>query len=107
MMSHGEWAIYASVWQATDSSGTLDPVFATLMRHALSPVTARDARNTVRMKIDPMRFSGDMNTSLGNTLHNYMALSAALSSVGCNPYGFVCEGDDALVCIDRDRVDGF
>lgn len=81
-------------------NGDVDPVFLALQTHALAPVIARDARNTVRMKIRPMRFSGDMNTSLGNSIHNYLALSAALESVHCNPYGFVCEGDDALICIE-------
>lgn len=59
------------------------------------------------MKIRPMRFSGDMNTSLGNSIHNYLALSAALETVHCNPYGFVCEGDDALICIEQSAVQGF
>lgn len=48
-----------------------------------------------RMHIPAMRFSGDMNTSLGNTIANYVSLQVAAKlqheSITC-----VVEGDDSL-----------
>lgn len=47
-----------------------------------------------------MRFSGEMNTSLGNTINNWLMISSALSFIGAkDPYRFVVEGDDALVAV--------
>lgn len=46
------------------------------------------------------RWSGDMNTSLGNTISNLLCLRAALSMCGEDPDRLIVEGDDSLVHIE-------
>lgn len=49
-----------------------------------------------------LRFSGDMNTSLGNTITNYLSISTAMSFCRCDDWRAVVEGDDALLRVPAD-----
>lgn len=102
-MRNGEWAIYEYCWHAAH-----DPVFAALRDFALSPVHATDPAGSVAIDIQPMRFSGDMNTSLGNSINNWLALYAALHHVKSpDPRAFVIEGDDAILVLERKALPAF
>lgn len=46
---------------------------------------------------EALRFSGDMNTSLGNTITNYCSIEATLAALGVTDFKCVVEGDDALI----------
>lgn len=82
--------------------------FERIRSYCLSPVTAYAINGCCKMTIQPMRFSGDMNTSLGNTITNYLAIHSGLLSIGSKyPYNFVCEGDDAIVACPAARVGEF
>lgn len=51
------------------------------------------------------RWSGDMNTSLGNTISNLLCLRAALILTGNDPDRLIVEGDDSLCHVEnRDHV---
>lgn len=50
-----------------------------------------------RVRAPCMRFSGEMDTSLGNTINNAVMIMTVLASLGEDPLAFVAEGDDALV----------
>lgn len=56
---------------------------------------------------EALRFSGDMNTSLGNTITNYCSIEATLGALGVSDFRCVVEGDDALIrmpdSVDLDR----
>ena len=49
----------------------------------------------------PVRFSGEMNTSCGNTLYNLIALMYSARMCGFESYPIV-EGDDSMICIPPD-----
>lgn len=49
-----------------------------------------------------LRFSGDMNTSLGNTITNYLSISTAMDFCNCPDWAAVVEGDDALLRVPGD-----
>lgn len=47
------------------------------------------------------RWSGDMNTSLGNTISNLLCLRTALKLAGEDPDRVIVEGDDSLVHVEH------
>lgn len=55
----------------------------------------------VRLYTPALRFSGEMNTSLGNTCNNILMIASAMRDLGYefSDIRFVCEGDDALIGI--------
>lgn len=52
--------------------------------------------------VRPVRFSGECNTSLGNSINNYVCLKAALMVCGVSEAPVVVEGDDAIVAYPDD-----
>lgn len=109
MMKQGEWKLYGRLWGLEKN-----PIFQLLREYALSEVRAVSARankkaaSPVDLIIKPMRFSGDMNTSLGNSIHNYLLIRSALECVGSPRLDtFVLEGDDALIALPRRLVAPF
>lgn len=60
-----------------------------------------------KLRLPAIRFSGEMNTSLGNTVNNWLMITTALLYIKADPSKFVCEGDDCLVCVPSDSVDQF
>lgn len=77
MMERGEWQIYRQCWGGPNA----DPVLDLLQDYALRPVVAKSYKSNVTVTLPPMRFSGDMNTSLGNSIHNYLLIHSGLLHV--------------------------
>lgn len=59
-------------------------------------------------KIPASRFSGEMNTSLGNSITNYLFIQMLLHDQNVTDANFFIEGDDGLICstvpLDVDRA---
>lgn len=67
----------------------------------LSPRTKLSGYSLGSAITTPVRFSGEMNTSCGNTLYNLMALMYSSHKCGFHSYPIV-EGDDSMICIPPD-----
>lgn len=104
-MSEGEWKIYEHAWNACEVGHRY---FNLLREYALSPIDPVAQHDpSIKAHIEPMRFSGDMNTSVGNSIHNWLLIRSALYSIGANPDCFFVEGDDAFVAILPQYVQAF
>lgn len=67
----------------------------------LSPRTKLSGYSLGHAFTTPVRFSGEMNTSCGNTLYNLISLKYASSRCGFASEPIV-EGDDSMICIPPD-----
>lgn len=68
----------------------------------LLPLTMR-TRDGVCIRTPALRLSGEMNTSLGNTITNVISIETCAHYLGLpeGSYSYVCEGDDALLRLPR------
>lgn len=73
-------------------------IFEALVKHLLCPRTKIQGYALGSAIISPVRYSGEMNTSCGNTLYNLLAIKYAGMKCGCNLNPLV-EGDDSLIPI--------
>lgn len=71
---------------------------ATLLREVLGRKSRVYRTYGATVKIPSIRSSGDYNTSMGNTLVNYLSIKAVAEQLGCK-VDCVVEGDDALIGI--------
>lgn len=60
-----------------------------------------------KLRLPAIRFSGEMNTSLGNTVNNWLMITTSLLYVKADPNRFVCEGDDCLVAVPKGKEEAF
>lgn len=61
----------------------------------------------VTYKGPALRFSGEMNTSLGNSAVNWLMIHTALIMLDEDPWAFVVEGDDSLIRLHSSNVERF
>lgn len=73
-------------------------IYAAMEKHLLCPLTKINGYSLGSALISPVRFSGEMNTSCGNTLYNLMAILYAGRRLGYHLTPLV-EGDDSLTPI--------
>lgn len=75
----------------------VNPGLARFMVKTLSGMNVCSTRSGVRYKVEGRRMSGDMQTSLGNSVTNYCLAKMVCRAAGeTNPF-IIVEGDDALV----------
>lgn len=76
-------------------------VYSSLVTRLLSNKTRLTSYGLGCASISTVRFSGEMNTSCGNTLYNLMAIKYCLRIMGIKTHMLV-EGDDSIVAIPQD-----
>lgn len=79
----------------------LPGVYHKFLDRLLDDVTAVNVQTGVELKFSAIRLSGEMNTSLGNTITNLVSIYSACEILGVHEPRCVVEGDDAMVSVPR------